>query len=280
MSLKNGPIRILAGLGPKSSLAFILALVIGMMIGCKSGGEGSSSGSGGSGAGSGASGGSKSAAGDFEGVINARMTGAEGKAAQIVYYVKSDRVRTETSMGDNPDAQGIMIMDLPSAKMTTLIPKQKMYMTMDLKDMKAGAEPGKDRKFPKITPTGRKETVAGYTCEHYLMGDEQNMDMCIARGLGYFGMSGSGRSGGLTDMMFSEKMKAEAAADPEWNKFLEGGAFPLKMTITDGGKTTMNSEVTSIDRKKLDDSLFTVPADYKEMKLPAGMPQIPSKTGQ
>ncbi len=93
-------------------------------------------------------------------------------------------------------------------------------------------------------------------------------------------MGGGGRSSSLVDMLFSEKMKAQAAADPEWSKFLEGGAFPLKMTITEGGKTTMASEVTSIERKKLDDSLFTVPAGYKEMNMPAGMPSIPGKTGQ
>jgi len=266
----------MAGFRTRAGLVFTLLMLIAMANGCKSGGEGGSSGSGGSGG----PGGSKSAAGDFEGVINMKMTTGDGKAIQMVYYLKSDRMRTETSMADNPDMQGVMIMDMPSAKMTTLMPKQKAYMTMDFKDMKADAPQGKERSFPKITPTGQKETIAGYNCEHYLIGDEQNMDMCIAKGLGYFGMGGAGRSSALKDMMFSEKMKAEAAANPEWNKFLDGGAFPLKMTMTEGGKATMSSEVTSVERKKVDDSLFTVPADYKEMKMPAGMPSMPGKTGQ
>src|SRR5262249_12246732 len=112
------------------------------------------------------------------------------------------------------------------------------------------------------------------------MGEKQNMDMRVAKGLGYFGMSGSAGKSGPAGSMFSSKMREEAAANPEWSKLLEGGAFPLKMTVTEGGKTTMTSEVTSIERKKLDDSLFTVPADYKEMKVPSGMPPIPGKTSQ
>jgi hypothetical protein len=109
--------------------------------------------------------------------------------------------------------------------------------------------------------------------------------MCVAKGLGYFGMGGSGgRTSGLSGLIFSPKLKAEAAANPEWAKFLEGGAFPLKMTVTEHGATSVSAEVTSVERKKLDDSLFTVPADYKEMQIPGGIPMgkipVPSKTSQ
>jgi hypothetical protein len=138
-------------------------------------------------------------------------------------------------------------------------------ITRDLKK-DAGEE---ENKFPKLTETGKRETIAGYTCEHWLMGDKQNMDICIAKGLGYFGMGGQG--GGafstLKNLAFSPEQLAEASSHPEWVKFLEGGAFPLKMTSTEEGKVTMNMEATKIEKKSLDDSLFVVPPDYKEFSM-------------
>ena len=277
MVSRNGLRRALRSGRLEAALGIIVLLAVTAIVGCKSGGE---TGSGSSG-GAGATGGSK-AGGEFEGVVNMTMD-ADGKAIQMTYYLKSDRMRTETSMPSNPELQGVMIMELGTAKMTTLMPQQKMYMTTDLKQMSMATDSPENKKFPKITDTGRKETVAGYNCEHYIIGDEQNVDMCVAKGLGYFGMGGGGgRSGGLSDLIFSQEMKAEAAANPEWSKFLEGGAFPLKMTVTEGGKTNMSAQVTSVERKKLDDSLFAVPADYKEMKIPGGIPMgsVPRKTGQ
>ena len=71
----------------------------------------------------------------------------------------------------------------------------------------------------------------------------------------------------MKDLAFSPKLLAEASAHPEWVKFLEGGAFPLKITATENGKVTMNMEATKIERKSLDDSLFAVPPDYKELNM-------------
>jgi hypothetical protein len=172
-----------------------------------------------------------------------------------------------------------MLWNLEDAKMTTLIPSRKMYMTIDMKEAaESMKDAGKDlkksqaeeeKKFSKLTDTGKQETIAGYTCEHWLLGDNQNLDMCIAKGLGYFGMGGQGGGGlgALKNLAFSPKLLAEAAAHPEWVKFLEGGAFPLKVTSTEDGKVKMNMEATKIEKKSLDDSLFAVPPDYKEFSM-------------
>jgi Domain of unknown function (DUF4412) len=39
-----------------------------------------------------------------------------------------------------------------------------------------------------MTKTSKKKTIAGYPCEHWLIGDEQTMDMCLAEGLGFWGI--------------------------------------------------------------------------------------------
>ena len=224
-----------------------------------------------------------SAAGDFEGMIAMKMEAEDQKGAEMTYFLKGRHTRIETKVANLPEGSAVMLWDLEGGKITTLMPSRKMYMTMD---MKAAAENLKEMKksqgkeeaeFPKLTPTGKQETIAGYSCEHWLMGEKQDIDMCVAKGLGYFGMGGQsgGGLGSLKNLAFSPKLLAEAAAHPEWVKFLEGGAFPLKLSAMKDGGVTMTMEATRIEKKPLDDSLFSIPADYKEMSIPT-VPGIPA----
>jgi Domain of unknown function (DUF4412) len=88
------------------------------------------------------------------------------------------------------------IYDFDAGTMTSIAPAKKMYMVMNLREMTKTAEGMSDSKkskpdrFPKMTKTGKKETIAGYPCEHWLIGDEQAMDMCLVKGLGFWGMGG------------------------------------------------------------------------------------------
>lgn len=217
-------------------------------------------------------------AGEFEGVIEMKL-GAPDRQQPIAmtFFLKGERTRMETNLGDVPGAQAVMLLDMSEGEMTTLIPQQKMYMTVNIEEMRKAAEQmgatdkeNEEPKFAKLTATGKTETIAGYQCEHWLMGDNQEIDMCVAKGLGYFGMGGKlGGFGSMKNLVFSPKMLAAAAAHPEWVKFLSGGAFPLKITVNEGGKVAMSMEATKIERKQLDDALFSVPADYKKLSVPA-----------
>ncbi|MBI4470820.1 MAG: DUF4412 domain-containing protein, partial [Acidobacteria bacterium] len=214
--------------------------------------------------------------GDFEGTITMRMETDNQKASEIVYSLKGQRSRMEMNMGAMTGAQGVMLWDVEAGKMTTLMPAMKMYMTMDLKETVEGLKGKKETMapegelekadFPPLKRTGVEETIAGHPCEHWVMGEKEHIDVCIAKGLGYFGMGS--QMGGLAAMkalVFNLKQLAAAAAHPEWMEFLEGGAFPLKLTMIENGKSRMSMEATKIERKSLDDSLFTVPSDYNEM---------------
>ena len=224
-----------------------------------------------------------SAAGDFEGMIAMRMATEAQQGAELTDFLKGRHTRIETKVANLPEGVAVMLWDLDGGKITTLMPSRKMYMTMD---MKAAAEDLKEMKksqgkeeteFPKLTPTGKQETIAGYTCEHWLMGEKQDLDMCVAKGLGFFGMGGqsAGGLGSWQNLVFSPKLLAEAAAHPEWVKFLEGGAFPLKLTSMQDGKVKMTMEATKVEKRALDDSLFSIPPDYKEFSVP-NMPSLPS----
>jgi Domain of unknown function (DUF4412) len=254
----------------KRSLAVVVSFVALTLAACSHGGDSHNSSSPSSSSAS-------STGGNFEGTIAMKMEGEDKKGAEMTYFLKGPHTRIEVKSPDSPEGQAVMLWDLENAKMTTLMPARKMYMTIDMKQaaesMKDIAKDIKktpddqDTKFPRLTDTGKQETIAGYTCEHWVMGEKQNMDICIAKGLGYFGMGGGGGFSSLKNLVFSPKMLAEAAAHPEWVKFLEGGAFPLKMTSTEDGKVKMNIEATKIEKKSLDDSLFVVPPDYKEFSM-------------
>jgi len=196
----------------------------------------------------------------FQGVVKYRMT-SDGRSFDIVYMTKGDRVRTEMEMDG---MQVFMLMDAGKATMTTVMPDQRMYMTMDLNRM-AGRVAQQDTTVPKITRTGRTETIAGHTCEHFLMGDKQDVDVCVASGLGYY-LGGSesqrGRSSGFG---------LPRAGDPRWRQFREmfaDGFFPLKTTMTEGGKVKAEMVATSVEPRTLSDDVFAVPAGFQEMRMP------------
>jgi hypothetical protein len=209
-------------------------------------------------------------------MIAMKMQTENQMAAEMTYFLKGNHTRIETKLANQPEGSAVMLWDLEGGKIVTLVPSRKMYMTMDVKaaaeDMKQmkKSHGQEDPEFPKLTPTGKQETIAGYTCEHWLMGDNQDIDMCVAKGLGYFGMGGQSGGGlaSLKNLAFSPKMLAAAASHPEWVKFLNGGAFPLKLSAMKDGRVTMTMEATRVEKKPLDDSLFVIPTDYKEFSMP------------
>jgi len=221
----------------------------------------------------------------FEGEVTSKMFIGD-KTMETRYAIKGTRNRIETHFPQESAAARLMqtsvtLMDLSSGTTTMLLPQTKTYLTMNWAEMaeEMSKGDGKDSSidFPKVTSTGKTETIAGFNCEHWLIGDKA--DVCMAKGLGYFG---GGGSGGILDKLknlaLREKIKSQLDNNPEFAKFVEGGAFPLKMAQIENGQSKTIMEVTGIERKSLDDSLFTVPADYKKTEIP-GMPGMPGMPG-
>jgi len=208
----------------------------------------------------------------FEGVVAYKMTG-KGAATEMTQMYKGTKSRTEVSSGGQSTA---MIMDGAAGTMTILMPPQKQYMVMDMKkmgqglggllgkgskDAGSGATPGS---IPKITATGRKETIAGHECEYYVMGDKGEMEVCSAKGLGMFMMGQSPMGGALSSMA----SLAALATNSDAAKLFADGFFPLKVVNTEHGKKEVVLEATRVEKKPLEASLFAPPPDYKEMKMP------------
>lgn len=221
----------------------------------------------------------KSAPPEFEGEVRMKVETGASPQMLMTYLIKEGRTRIETEMPDRPDAAAVVLWDLENGKVTTLMPQRKVYMTMDLKAMserfgmrEKSQGQDKETRLGKLTPTGKTETIAGHECEHWLMGDDQEIDMCVAKGMGFFGMGNNPFSiDALKSLNLDPKLLGNLSSEPQWARLVEGGAFPLKVTVLKKGRTEFTMEAMSIERKALADSLFEVPPDYKQINLPDRM---------
>ena len=212
----------------------------------------------------------------FEGVVAFKMTGKDGNIEMTQMY-KGMKTRTEVSKGGRDSSA--MIMDMSTGVMTVLMPPQKTYMVMDMRKAgqglaglpfgkgrkETGGGAGAPRAMPKITATGRKETIAGHECEYYVMGEKGDMEVCSAKGLGMFMMGQSPMGGGSASMA----ALAALGSNSDAVKLFSGGFFPLKMVRVEGGKRETMMEATRVEKKTMDASFFVPPPDYKEMKMPS-----------
>ncbi len=188
----------------------------------------------------------------FEGVVTFQVNAGSGGEQTIQYSVKGNKVRMDVS------AQGMQMFTLfdgSSKTIDVVIPMRQMYMEQSAADAQHVADSAMAN--TKIDWTGRKETIAGYECEHANIteDDGKTTDVCLAKGLGTFvqmgsGMGGRGRSGGMGG---------------GWEGHL-GQAFPLKVE-RDG---TVEMLVTNIQKKSIDDSIFSIPDGFQKMTMPGG----------
>jgi hypothetical protein len=200
------------------------------------------------------------AAQTFEGILTTRVAGMPAGAAMKTYFSKG-KLRMEVTNPGRPSV--VMITDPAANKQYTLMPEQGVYMAMDLKDLgdAAAAAAGKTpttSSTATLKATGRKETVAGVSCEHYAFEDAtQKMDLCLTSALGKM-PGGAG--------MFGTPQPGKGQETPAWAKELaKKNAFAVK--VADGtGKVIW--EVTGIERKELAPTLFSPPAGYREFKMP------------
>ncbi|MFO0073841.1 DUF4412 domain-containing protein [Gemmatimonas sp.] len=188
----------------------------------------------------------------FEGSITMRMgsRGPQGAMSQVVeYLVRGGKMRV--TMG-GPMGGAAMIVSPTEKKLYMLLAAQNSYMEMSLPDSAADrartAAAGADS--VTVTRTGRREQVAGLTCEHVLVSSRgAATDLCLTRELGRF---------------VNPMASLQGGALAPWQRQL-GAEFPLKVTMADG---SVPLEVTKVERKRLSNDLFAVPNSYTKVTMP------------
>jgi len=187
---------------------------------------------------------------NFEGEITLKQTSA-GKSEEMVVKAKQNKLRFE--MNENGQAVA-MLFDPAQNKVTTLFDDKKAYMELDFSSPSA-PQANVDAKAATAEKTGKKDNIAGIDCEEWTVKDPsgKHNDVCLADGVAFFDLGAVQNKG---DTAFSKQLR-------------EKKQFPLRSVDFDStGKEIHRSEATKIEKKKLDSSLFEVPAGYQKISMP------------
>jgi len=184
---------------------------------------------------------------NFEGKVSFTVYD-EDVAHPMEYLIKGSKIRFDA---DEEGQRASIVMDGALKQFMIIMPDQKMYMDMSIPDAKMESDEmeGKDKEG-SFVKTGETKEILGLTAEKWIFksGDDQG-EAWMAKGIGSF-------------KLFDNPMNRNK---PEWQKeIIEEGYFPLQ--VYDNGKKVY--EVTGIEKKSLDNSMFEPPADFKKMDVP------------
>lgn len=195
------------------------------------------------------------AQGSFEGTVTYQMgTPTSGETMQ--YSAKDGKVRMDMASAHMPAGGMAAIFDMSGMTITMLMNQRRMYTTMPIPQNTSVPDSARG-KFVKIG----SEVVAGVPCDDYQGQDskgQKEMTFCLAHGMGTFAQYN----------MNNPMMRAWATHVQGISGALSNGGFPLKI-VKSNGETEMLA--TKVEKKSLDASMFSVPAGYTQMQMPAGM---------
>ncbi len=183
----------------------------------------------------------------------------DGQTQEISIKIKGDKTRMDIGQ------QMSMVADGAAANMVMLMHAQKMMMKMDAESLKsmmamAGGALGGTEPAAKPVATGQKEKVGGYDCEIYTWSGKL--------GTGKFWVAkdfkGYEELNAAQDKMMKAMGNPAASLSPQASDF---NGMVIKSDMTMMGKSSV-SELVSAKEEPVDAAVFTLPADYQEMKMP------------
>lgn len=166
------------------------------------------------------------------------------------YYMKGGKILFDAK---EKEGRGQFIMDPAAKQILIIMPDQKMYMEMPMPEGEINSETEKEmNKDAEFSKTGETKEILGYNAEKWIYknSDDQG-EAWLTKDIGSF-------------IWFSNPMMQDENK-PQWMKDLnEGGYFPL--IVTENGKKVF--EVTNVEKKSLDNSMFEPPAGFQKMDMP------------
>ncbi|MEY2498436.1 MAG: hypothetical protein QOD12_1992 [Verrucomicrobiota bacterium] len=181
-----------------------------------------------------------------------------GPVSAITIKLKGDKARMEA-------AQMTTIMDGKTGDVLTLLNAQKKFVRISGDKAKAIAEmaskySGTTAEKPKLTATGRKETINGYETDEYVW-ETPKLKASYWIAPKY--------PDGVAIMK-----QLQAATPTLWNDIAKGmldyhdlPGIALRTKIKMGNKD-ITSTITAIKQDPLNDAEFSPPSDFQELKIP------------
>jgi hypothetical protein len=197
----------------------------------------------------------------------------EGQSGDMTIKIKGDKARIEAT------PQLTMIVDAKTGEIAHLMNDQKMVVHMSAEKMKAAMDTlnkfnGKEEAVakPKLTATGKRENINGYETEQYVC------EMPSFKATYWIAPKYPNASAILKqlEVLNSGAWKPKNNPMPDYTDF---PGLPIKFVVTVDGKQ-VTTTLTAIKEASLNDSEFTVPKDFQELKAPAmklGSPQDEGK---
>jgi hypothetical protein len=195
---------------------------------------------------------------------------AAGKAGEMTIKFKGDKVRIDPA----PDLS--IITDSKTGDTVTLMHAEKKAMRISGDKMKAAAEMVKKftaaspaEQKAKLTPLGRKETVNGMPSEVF------TADTAVGKATYYIAMNYPDGPAIIQEMKAAQP-SALANSGTNIPDFRNLPGVPVKIEMdTARGHVVMT--LVSAKRDPIPNSVFDVPANYTDMKMPDlfGGKQIP-----
>lgn len=173
--------------------------------------------------------------------------------------IKGDKARIDAA------PQMSTIIDGKTGEMTTLMKDKKTLIRVSAAELKAAAEifnEGSDKNpvaaKPKLTPTGKKETINGYETEEYVC----ETPMFKAS---YWIAPKYPEGPAILKQLQSLKSEMWNPASVNMPDYHDFPGLPIK-TVVAMGPTQITSTLMSVKQDPLNDVEFSVPKDFQEKK--------------
>lgn len=196
---------------------------------------------------------------NFEGTLTMRTTLTGAAPKDLVLEIKAGKMRFDTEGEGGSPMHGVY--DPIKNEVLVFMDAEKSYMTLDFAKASAPA-PNTTPEASVAEKVGRKDTVAGISCEQWVAREPsgKRSEVCVIEGVNFFDLSRlrSGASGlaGLGKASMQDKKM-----------------FPLRSVELDAsGKEISRMEVTAVEKRSIDDARFATPAGYTKLEVPTASP--------
>lgn len=212
----------------------------------------------------------------FEGTITYDVT-MDGKQAVMSISSRGSKVRQDVMLpGAPPEAQTYQIIDYEKREIVTVLPGMRQYITLNPGKLGSGAnQPQSDSarlervraRAADVSETGRKETIAGLSCEVYVLKSAPEDEVCLTTELGHV-LAFEGRDG------MADRSASPLAGDPTiaalMAKFSHGAAI-LRMRMS-SARDDMTMVASKVERTPQPASYFAIPQGFTEINPMIGKP--------